>query len=109
MVGVLLTSLLDTFAESMLSPEDGVGTVNSELQIIAGSMVLDTSAKIVQNTDRPKDVTMLITSVSGNKQAPLDEASLEKARLAPNKLIEKAWVEFDKIFVCKGLDTAMVR
>ena len=102
-------SLFDAFVESMLSPEDGVNTVNSALQIIAGRMDLDTAAKSVQNTGRPKDVTMLITSVSGNEQAPLDEASLEKARLALNELIEKAGVELDdKIFVCKGIERAMV-
>merc|ERR1719248_22023 len=51
---------------------------------------------------------MVQTLGSGNAGGfanKFDEDSLEKARVALNDLIEKAWVELDdKIFKCKGFE-----
>merc|ERR1719248_192325 len=51
---------------------------------------------------------MVQTLGSGNAGGfanKFDEDSLEKARVALNDLIEKAWIELDdKIFKCKGFE-----
>ena len=56
-------SLLADFAESRVSPEDGLTTANSAIHSISNRLDLNTAAKMVQNADLPPDVASLITNV----------------------------------------------
>jgi len=71
-------------------------------------MDLQSAVKVVDRSKLPSDVAGLVQTVSDGDTdngfaTAFDEKSLDKARLALNDLIEKAWLELDnKIFKCKG-------
>merc|ERR1740115_268910 len=71
--------------------------------MVSGKMDIKTAIKAMDNRKLPTDVQSLVkTTEEGGAGAGFDEASMEKARVALNDLVEKAWVELDdKIIECK--------
>jgi len=100
-----LRETLQAFASDLLAPNQaaGMATVDQGIKAISGKMDVKQAIKTIEHRDLPSDVRALVTtaSQSGGK-ASFDEASLAKARIALNDLVEKAWVELDdKIIECK--------
>jgi len=95
---------LQGLAETLLSPEneDGQASITQSLRSIQGKMDVRAAAKAVQHRDLPGGVSALISAASEGRRGGFDEASMTKARVALNDLVEKAWVELDdKIIECK--------
>jgi len=96
---------LQGLAESLLSPDnvEGQASVHQSLRLIQGKMDPRAAAKTIAHRNLPAGVSSLVNTVAeGGAGAGFDEASMEKARVALNDLVEKAWVELDdKIIECK--------
>jgi len=99
-----LRETLQAFASDLLLPNqvEGMASVHDGIKAISGKMDLKQAAKTIEHRDLPADVRALVTTASSGGKASFDEASLAKARIALNDLVEKAWVELDdKIIECK--------
>jgi len=95
---------LQSLAMSLLSPNtiEGQASLHENLRSIAGKMDVKAAAKAIAHKDLPSSVSSLISAASQGGRAGFDEASMAKARIALNDLVEKAWVELDdKIIECK--------
>merc|ERR1719183_963650 len=91
-------------AETLLSPNtiDGQASIQQSLKSIQGKMDVRAAAKAVQYRTLPDGVSALVKTASEGRRGGFDEASMSKARVALNDLVEKAWVELDdKIIECK--------
>merc|ERR1740117_2342140 len=89
---------------SLLSPEtiEGQASLHESLRAISGKMDLKSAAKAIAHKKLPASVTSLVNSAASDTRTEFDEASMSKARVALNDLVEKAWVELDdKIIECK--------
>jgi len=103
-------STLDTFTSVLLDETEadthGMG-IPSAMKAVSSQMDLPSAVKVIDPTTLPKEVSGMVQTI-GNGAGyanKFDEDSLEKARVALNDLIEKAWVELDnKIFKCKGFE-----
>lgn len=96
---------LEALSDTLLDPEVADKTnVGEALKAASEQMDVQSASKLVEKkANLPDDVTHLVQKVSTGSFAGFDEASLDKARVALNDLVEKAWVELDdKIFECKG-------
>jgi len=94
---------LQGVAMSLLSPKtvEGQASLHESLRSIAGKMDIKSAAKVIAHKNLPASVTALVNSASQGRGG-FDEASMSKARIALNDLVEKAWVELDdKIIECK--------
>merc|ERR1740117_1462633 len=80
-----------------------MASVREGMKTVSGKMDFKTALKAIDRKNLPTDVQSLVTSKSdGNHKGGFDEASMGKARIALNDLVEKAWVELDdKIIECK--------
>jgi len=73
------------------------------LKAVSSKLDIDAATRLVEKKHLMPDVLNLVQNAQSATIEKFDEASLEKARLALNDLVEKAWVELDdKIFKCKG-------
>jgi hypothetical protein len=103
-----VVSTVDLFTSSILDPAAGYVNIHQAVNAIAGKMDLKSALTVMDTKTLPKDVSGLVQTVSdgdndGGFASKFDENSLEKARVALNSLVEKAWHELDdKIFKCKG-------
>jgi len=99
---------LQVFADVLLDGPVSNENIPAALNAIAGKMDLKSAAKVVDPQSLPQDVSNLVQVVSdGDSESDFatqfNEASLDKARIALNDLVFKAWAELDnKIFKCKG-------
>jgi len=104
-VSAELRETLQAFASDLLAPNqvEGMATVHDGMQAIAGKMDLRQAVKTIDHKNLPADVRALVnTASSSGSKGNFDEASMAKARIALNDLVEKAWVELDdKIIECK--------
>jgi len=105
-----IMSMLDTFTSVLLDDKEadtrGMG-IPAALKAVSAQMDLTSAVKVVDPASLPKDVSGMVQTLgnAGGFANKFDEDSLEKARVALNDLIEKAWVELDnKIFKCKGFE-----
>ena len=87
-----LRETLQAFASDLLAPNQaaGMATVDQGIKAISGKMDVKQAIKTIEHRDLPSDVRALVTtaSQSGGKGS-FDEASLGKARIALNDLVEK--------------------
>jgi len=105
-----VASLLGAFSDDLLDNEPGNDDVPQALNVVADKMDLRSAAKAMNSQSLPQDVSNLVQVVADGDSdgtagfaSQFDEKSLEKARIALNQLVEKAWIELDdKIFKCKG-------
>jgi len=103
-VSAELRETLQAFASDLLEPHqvEGMATVHQGLQAISGKMDVRQAAKAIEHRDLPDEVRAMVSTASTGTKGNFDEASLGKARIALNDLVEKAWVELDdKIIECK--------
>jgi len=100
-----LRDTLHSVASNLMArkPVEGMASVHDGMQAVASKMDLKQAANTIEHTKLPADVRMLVSTVAeGNHKGGFDEASMAKARIALNDLVEKAWVELDdKIIECK--------
>jgi len=94
-------------SDALLDPDSAEHTnIPQAISAISSKMDLKSASALVSHKRIPADVSSLVQMAAdseANFAAKFDEASLEKARIALNELVEKAWVELDeKIFECKG-------
>jgi hypothetical protein len=96
---------LQGLAETLLSPrnDDGQASITQSMRSIQGKMDVRAAAKALQHRNLPEGVASLVKTASEGTLGPgPDEGSMQKARVALNDLVEKAWVELDdKIIECK--------
>jgi len=102
-----VASISEAFSDTMLDPSDlPDNSVHQAMNAISGKMDLKSAVQVVNHEKLSSDVSSLVQQMSDgdtDNAMQFDEASLEKARIALNNLIEKAWTELDnKIFKCKG-------
>jgi hypothetical protein len=103
-----VASVVEVFSDTLFDPEGSENSVHQAMNGIAGLMDLKQAVQVINKGKLPSDVSGLVQTVSdgggdSDFATQFDEASLDKARVALNDLIEKAWVELDdKIFKCKG-------
>jgi hypothetical protein len=103
-VSAELRETLQAFASDLLEPHqvEGMATVHEGLKAIAGKMDLKQAARTIEHRNLPADVRAMVSTASTGSQSRFDEASMAKAKIALNDLVEKAWVELDdKIIECK--------
>ena len=102
---VELRDTLHSVAASLMArtPVEGMASVHEGMLAVADKMDVKQAAKTIDHSKLPEDVRMLVKTVSeGTHTTGFDEASMAKARIALNDLVEKAWVELDdKIIECK--------
>jgi signal transduction histidine kinase len=94
---------LQGLAETLLSPDavEGQASVHQSLRSIQGKMDVRAAAKAISHRKLPEDVASLVRTASAGGTG-FSEESMDKARVALNDLVEKAWVELDdKIIECK--------
>jgi hypothetical protein len=103
-------STLETFTSVLLDDTEadthGMG-IPGAMKAVSSQMDLHSAVKVINPAVLPKDVSGMVQTIgnAGGFANKFDEDSLEKARVALNDLIEKAWVELDnKIFKCKGFE-----
>jgi len=103
-----VASAVQVFSDTLFDRRGPENSVPEAMKSISGLMDLKHAVQVVNHDKLPADVSGLVQTVGagagGSDFATLfDEASLDKARIALNDLIEKAWSELDdKIFKCKG-------
>jgi len=84
-----------------IHPIEGMASVRDGMKAVSGKLDLKTAPKAVAHKNLPTDVQALVKSASTTKGG-FDEASMGKARIALNNLVEAAWTELDdKIIECK--------
>merc|ERR1719440_732821 len=80
-------------------------SVPSAMKAVSDQMDFHSAVKVMNPANLPSDVSGMVQTMGDSHgfAQKFDEASLDKARVALNDLIEKAWVELDnEIFKCKG-------
>jgi hypothetical protein len=99
-------STLETFTSVLLDSKADTQGVPMAMKAVSAQMDLHSAIKVINSNSLPQDVSGMVQTIGGGSGfANFDEASLEKARVALNDLIEKAWGELDdKIFQCKGFE-----
>ena len=102
-VSAEISETLQGMAMDLLSihPVEGMASVRDGMKVVSGKLDLKTALKAVAHKKLPTDVRALVKSASTTTSG-FDEASMGKARIALNNLVEAAWVELDdKIIECK--------
>ena len=101
-----VASAIAVLSDTLLDADAPDHNVHQAMNAIAGKMDIKSAAKIIEQGKLPSDVASLVQTLSDGDSGTttqFDEASMEKARIALNSLVEKAWAELDnKIFKCKG-------
>jgi hypothetical protein len=104
-----VASAIEAMSDTMLDPMGADADIPMAMKAISNKMDLHSASKVINHNSLPSDVSNLVQTVSDGDSdgtgfaTKFDEASLDKARIALNDLVEKAWVELDnKIFKCKG-------
>merc|ERR1719163_931814 len=97
---------MDVFVNAWLSGKENPPSVNELVRTVGDKMDFKAAAAKIEAKKLPEDVSALIkTSASGASQQPFSEASLDKARVALNGLVEASWKELDdKIIECKEFE-----
>lgn len=95
-------------AEKVMNPKKAGGmlALGTHLDRLGREVDLDSAIRSVEHKV-PLDVAALLQRhhAAPKKVEGLDPKSFDKARIALNELVEKAWVELDdKIFKCKGFE-----
>lgn len=98
--------MLATYSTAVMDPDMDDPDAGGVMKRISGHVDLASALNAVQHKELPAPVAHMVQSAATSNStafASYDDASMEKARVALNSLIEKAWVELDdKILKCKG-------
>merc|ERR1719191_960765 len=84
---------------------DGPGVAEA-VKAVSSKMDFQAAAKKMEKKSLPHDVAALVrTAASGKVSQPFSEASLDKARVVLNGMVEASWKEMDdKIIECKEFE-----
>jgi uncharacterized protein YegL len=93
-------------AEKVLNPkQQGMLALGSHLDALGQDVNLESAFRSVEHKVPSEVAALLQHQQKPHKVEGLDSKSFDKARIALNELVEKAWVELDdKIFKCKGFE-----
>jgi len=95
---------LDAVTSVLMDKDDELGVPHA-MKAVSGQMNLPSAIKVLDTQSLPRDVTGMVQVLSAGHAHKFDEASMDKARIALNDLIEEAWGRLDtKIFECKGFE-----
>ena len=101
-----LRSTLEAMVGGMLRQDGNTPNVAEAMRTVASKMDLKAAAQKLEHKNLPKDVVSLVrTATSGTSTQPFSEASLDKARVVLNGMVEASWKEMDdKIIECKEFE-----
>jgi len=99
---------MDVFVGAWLSDTENPPSVSELVRTVGSKMDFGTAAAKIEKKELPHDVAVLIKTAAADdshSQQPFSEASLDKARVALNGLVEASWKEMDdKIIECKEFE-----
>jgi len=102
-----LRSTLEALADTMLKSNGDTPSVSQVMRSVGNKLDVDHAIEKIEKKNLPSDVVALVKA-SGTKEhssQPFSEASLDKARVALNGLVEASWKELDdKIIECKEFE-----
>jgi len=106
-MSVDLKATMDTFATALLSNTENPPSVAELVRTVGDKMDFKEAAAKIDEKKLPEGVASLINKAkdAGASSQPFSEASLDKARVALNGLVEASWKELDdKIIECKEFE-----
>jgi len=99
---------MDAITDAWLSNPDTAPSVAQVVRTIGDKMDFSTAAAKLEKKQLPADVASLVKTAAANQgesSQPFSEASLDKARVVLNGLVEASWKEMDdKIIECKEFE-----
>jgi hypothetical protein len=102
-----LRATVEALADSWLKPNGATPSVSQVMRSVGNKMNVEHAIEKIEKKNLPSDVVALVKA-SNSKQhlsQPFSEASLDKARVALNGLVEASWKELDdKIIECKEFE-----
>jgi len=101
-----LRGTLEAMVGSMISLNGHSPNVAEAMRTVASKIDLKVAAQKLEHKNLPQDVVSLVrTAASGSSTQPFSEASLDKARVVLNGMVESSWKEMDdKIIECKEFE-----
>jgi len=101
-----LRGTLEAMVGSMIRLDGHSPNVAEAMRTVASKMDVKTAAQKIEHKNLPQDVASLVrTATSGTSTQPFSEASLDKARVVLNGMVEASWKEMDdKIIECKEFE-----
>ena len=105
-MSVEVKATMDTFVTAWLSNTENPPSVAELVRTVGDKMDFKAAAAKIDQKKLPVEVASLIkTTAAGESSQPFSEASLDKARVALNGLVEASWKELDdKIIECKEFE-----
>jgi len=101
-----LRGTLDAMVGSMIRLEGKGPNVAEAMRTVASKIDVKAAAQKLEHKNLPQDVASLVRiTASGMSTQPFSEASLDKARVVLNGMVEASWKEMDdKIIECKEFE-----
>ena len=102
-----LRSTMDALADTMLKPNGETPSVSQVMRSVGNKLNVEHAIEKIEKKNLPSDVVALVKAASTKEHStqPFSEASLDKARVALNGLVEASWKELDdKIIECKEFE-----
>jgi len=103
-----VTATMDAITDAWLSNPDSAPSVAQVVRTVGSNMDFASAAAKLEKKQLPADVASLVRTAAANQGAstqPFSEASLDKARVVLNGLVEASWKEMDdKIIECKEFE-----
>jgi len=98
-----LRATVEALADTWLKPDGNTPSVSQVMRAVGSKIDVRHAVEKLQKKNLPTDVVALVKSAAtkGHVSQPFSEASLDKARVALNGLVEASWKELDdKIIEC---------
>lgn len=99
---------MDAITDEWLSNPDSAPSVAQVVRTVGSKMDFTAAAAKLEKKQLPADVASLVKTAAANQgesSQPFSEASLDKARVVLNGLVEASWKEMDdKIIECKEFE-----
>merc|ERR1719183_1686882 len=99
---------MDAITEAWLNNPDSAPSVSQVVRTVGDKMDFTAAAAKLEKRQLPEDVASLVKTAAANQgtsSQPFSEASLDKARVVLNGLVEASWKEMDdKIIECKEFE-----
>ena len=101
-----LRGTLEAMVGSMIRLDGKSPNVAEAMRTVASKIDVKVAAQKLEHKNLPQDVAALVrTATSGTSTQPFSEASLDKARVVLNGMVEASWKEMDdKIIECKEFE-----
>merc|ERR1719276_533968 len=101
-----LRGTLEAMVGSMIRLDGKSPNVAEAMRTVASKIDVKVAAQKLEHKNLPQDVAALVRpATSGTSTQPFSEASLDKARVVLNGMVEASWKEMDdKIIECKEFE-----